>query len=305
MDTNIESDDKIIIRLILCGSGPRGAFQYGFINELLNDTRYKIDKIYATSMGSLNAIFTSNGYFDNFWERYDNIIPKLIYNYSYVGYTMTYFNSFFAGNMYDTTTWDNFLDEQLRIWQYSNNTIPITISTINKNSTNELHEFNENIKKHVPNHLIKKYLKDTITMTNIYENYDSTYKNINNGTNEYVPFTAMEDDLKNDNCHAENNNKIIYIMLPLESDTKILGCFPNIIDSEPLNFKNEKNYMTYIYRNIKHTQIQNCYDFFNNTLFIYHCNETSVNIKSHIEWGKFEFRNFTKTIHKIKSQKIY
>lgn len=49
------------VRLILTGGGVKGAFQAGFISNLLHSNKYDIDAVYATSVGAILApLVTSN-----------------------------------------------------------------------------------------------------------------------------------------------------------------------------------------------------------------------------------------------------
>ena len=58
---NPPPSDKKRINLALQGGGAHGAFTWGVLDELLNDSRIEIEGISGTSAGAINAVMVADG----------------------------------------------------------------------------------------------------------------------------------------------------------------------------------------------------------------------------------------------------
>jgi hypothetical protein len=290
---------KIKIKLVLSGSGAKGSYQYGFIKELMKDDKYEIVKIFGSSIGSLNSLLLSKGDFDNFWENYHMVAPSIINNNKI-------FNlyKYYLGETNNDKKWVNLIENQILLWQKTENTIPFSLSQKVTYKT-DIYNFNNETKNTVPPTFLNKYLKDIILNSNIYEQYDETYWHINNNNNEYAPVKNIIDD-------SMNSDKCIYIVLSLQSEDNIIDCFPTNINLNDENFEKDMDYITYLYKyHINYGQnIQNYnhkkYSFFdNNLMFIYNIEHQLLNnsdyllpeyIQNCIENGKYHFEIFNTII---------
>ena len=181
---------KIPVKLVLSGSGAKGAYQYGFIKELMKSDKYEIVKIFGSSIGSLNALLLSKNNFEDFWENYHTLVPTPIVKSSIpflddilpptvkstIDHSVSQLYSLYSGNAVDDKKWNNFINNQISLWKTVEHIIPFSLSQKTSYKT-EIFDFEDSVKKNVPATFLNKYLKDIITESNIYEQYDKTYWN--------------------------------------------------------------------------------------------------------------------------------
>src|SRR3954464_14444933 len=83
------------INLALQGGGAHGAFTWGVLDRLLEDTRIQIDGVSATSAGAMNAVVLAHGLtiggretakaaLATFWRRISETAPKSIFHPSWL-----------------------------------------------------------------------------------------------------------------------------------------------------------------------------------------------------------------------------
>src|SRR5438477_2201230 len=79
-----------IVNLALQGGGAHGAFTWGVLDRLLEDTRIQIDGVSATSAGAMNAVVLAHGLTSGgretakaalaaFWRRISETASKTIF----------------------------------------------------------------------------------------------------------------------------------------------------------------------------------------------------------------------------------
>jgi hypothetical protein len=330
----MQNNNKIKIKLILSGSGAKGAYHYGFIQKLINNEKYEIIKIFSSSIGSINALLLSKNDFDNFWEKYYDIVPKNAINIvsnlveniniasvsgkyilNHIDSSLSYLYSYCSKEKesLDFTCWNNFLDSQIKSWCDTENTISFSISIKTKIKT-EIYEFNNDLKQNIPINHLCKYIKDNIMSDNIYNHYDNTYLELNNKKNEFAPIKSIIDDAINYSSDSENT---IYILLSLESEENILDFISckyddNDNDNNNNNSYNDLDYVSYFYKRhtgkngLKDLFLKRYVNFFGSPLFIFQLERQILEdydenylqefIMNCIDNGKHHFEKFDEII---------
>jgi hypothetical protein len=301
------SNNKIKIKLILSGSGIKGAYHYGFINKLKNNDKYIIEKIFSSSIGSLNALFLSKNNFNNFWENYENLLTKKSMNEIFPD--ISFIHDFFGKKKanINQNILNNILDEHIGEWYDCDIVTPFSISKKNQKKT-EIFEINSDLKKNIPKNFLSKYIKDLILNTNIFNFHDSSYININNNYNEFVPIKSLISDIMYNDLNNDNE-KYIYILLSLQSEESVINCFPSEINND---FVNDNEYMTNIYKynlgnkNIQNFQEKHFFLFYGLPLFVFQIenailidyNDNKINefILNCIDNGKYHFDIFNESV---------
>lgn len=309
---------KIPVKLVLSGSGARGAYQYGFIKELMKSDKYEIVKIFGSSMGSLNSLLLSKNNFEDFWENYHELVPTPIVKSSIpflndilpltvksaIDHSVSQLYSFYSGNVVNDKKWNNFINNQVSLLQTTEHIIPFSLSQKTSYKT-EIFDFDDNTKQNVPTTFLNKYLKDIITESNIYEQYDKTYWNINGNKNEYAPVKNIINDAgDSDNC--------IYIVLSLQSEENIFDCFPNGHTFNNDDFEKDMDYISYLYKyhigcgqNVQNFYQKRYFHLDNNLMFLYHIEHQLLDnnncslpeyIQNCTENGKYCFEKFDQVI---------
>jgi hypothetical protein len=322
----MSEDDNMVkknVKIILSGSGIKGAYQYGFILSLMKSNKYNIQKIFATSIGSLNSLLASKYDFDLFWENYGSIVSKketinavsqtleIFPSYKWLGSTidnsLSQMYNFVINPKVDVNIFNNFLKKQIDDWYEIEEPISISISKKTEKKTH-IYEIDDNVKKNIPKIFLEKYLKDIILDKNIFELYDDSYLRSNELINEFIPFKAMINDALN-----SDNNDCVYILLSLQSNESILKCFDkkeNI--SENICENNvDIEYITnmYKYNQIRITEYfseMQILNFYNYPLFIFHIEDRVLQDYDKIDQkqfitnctdnGKYHFNKFDEII---------
>jgi hypothetical protein len=328
----MQNNNKIKIKLILSGSGAKGAYHYGFIKKLINNNKYEITKIFSSSIGSINALLLSKNNFDNFWEKYDDIVPKNKINiasnlgekiyltpvsgkfiFNHIDSSLSYLYSYYSKEteFQNFAYWNNFLDDQIKLWGNHESTIPFSISMKTKQKT-EIYEFNDDLKRNIPINHLCKYMRDIIMSSDIYNYYDNTYLELNsvkNTKNEFAPIKSAIDDAIN--YYTENT---IYILLSLESEEDILDFITNKYEDENNEniVYNDMDYVSYLYKyqvgknGLKDLFNKRYINFFGSPLFIfqlehqiladYYENHLQEFIMNCMDNGKHHFEKFDEII---------
>lgn len=304
----MQNNGKIKIKLILSGSGAKGAYHYGFIKKMMNNDKYKITKIFSSSIGAINALLLSNNNFGDFWEKYKDIAPKNKINISSKLEKIIRVPKFISkfdislSHIYqnlDFTHWNNFLHKHVNLWIYSNNNIPFTISVKNEQKT-EIYEFDNDLIKKISDNDICKYIKNIIMMSDIYNYYDNSYLELNGSKNEYCPIKSIINDVDINNNDKKNT---IYVLLSLQSQENTLNFISEDYNKRGDFIYNNMDHLSYFYRGYdksKKSLGEKYINFYGYPLFLFHLENEILEDYNKIYLDEFILNCITNGEHHFK-----